>query len=79
MNNIFCRSVSIVLLFWLAIAPLRAANDYAGQYVLKLGTRNFLVLNLTDTNGKLTGKYFAAKPHGFRIRRCRFLEHQRGG
>lgn len=55
MMKMIYRSVLTVLLFCIAVTPLRAANPYAGQYVLKLGPRNFLVLNIAEINGALTG------------------------
>jgi hypothetical protein len=49
--------------FLLLATTSRAAGseDYAGQYVLRLGARNFIVVNLRQMNGALTGTL--SRPH----------------
>jgi hypothetical protein len=44
--------LAITVFFALAATPM----DYVGQYVLRLGTRNFIVLTLREVQGKLTGE-----------------------
>lgn len=45
-----------ILISTIALPALSVTfSDYAGQYVLRLGTRNFLVLNLREANGRLIG------------------------
>ena len=52
-----CRLGAFLLLLTTIVFPALTATlpDYAGQYVLRLGTGNFLVLNLRDVLGALTG------------------------
>lgn len=52
-----CRSVSLLVLLSAIASPALAATatDYVGQYVLQLGARNFLVLNLRNVQGMWTG------------------------
>ncbi len=52
-----CRLGAFLLSLSTVVSPALTATlpDYAGQYVLRLGTRNFLVLNLRDGQGAVTG------------------------
>ncbi len=59
-----CRPAAFLLvLFSFAVHQAFAAStaDYAGQYVLRLGPKNYLVLNLRDEQGRLTGAL--SRPH----------------
>lgn len=38
-----------------SVLALAAQNDYVGQWVLKLGSRNYFVINIHEDQGKLTG------------------------
>ena len=50
------RAAFLLLLSPIAFPALAATiSDYVGQYVLRPGTRNFLVLNLRNVQGTLTG------------------------
>lgn len=50
-----CASIALLVLVSVFQAFGSSPQDFAGQYVLRLGTRNFIVLNLTFVNGQLTG------------------------
>lgn len=49
------RVVFAWLLIFFGLAMRLHAADYAGQYILKLGTRNFLAVNLTQEKGVVSG------------------------
>jgi hypothetical protein len=54
--NFRATSVWVLLLYAFVVPGIAStAADYAGQFVLKLGTRNFIVLNLRIVKGSLTG------------------------
>src|SRR4051812_47418025 len=50
------RIILLVLLSGISFPALATTpTDYVGQYVLRIGSRNFIVLNLRDLQGALTG------------------------
>ena len=55
------RMIAIGMLIVATRVYASGPGDYAGQYVLRLGARNFLVVNLRPANGALTGTL--SRPH----------------
>jgi len=55
MNHCRVAVVSVVLAAVAVTVIADSPAGYVGQYVLRLGTRNFLVLNLQEVDGKWTG------------------------
>lgn len=54
--NLRCAPLLALLVPTLLVpAPAGREKEYAGQYVLRLGVKNFLVLNLLESKGKLAG------------------------
>lgn len=55
-SRVFILRISFLAVFLSTSAlALSAQDDYAGQWALKLGSRNFLVINFHEYQGKFTG------------------------
>jgi len=55
-SRAFMLRISLLaVLLSTSVLALAAPNDYVGQWVLKLGSRNYFVINIHEDQGKLTG------------------------